>query len=322
MDPRVIEMPGPLRWLLVHGAILPFRPRESAKMYASIWLPEGSPLMVHGRALERGVAAELGDGFAVALAMRYGQPSIADGIAALRDAGCDELVLFPLYPQSAEASSGTTIARAKELLPTLWPQVRLTVVPPFHGHPAHVEATAAIARPHLETFRADHVLFSYHGLPESALRTGSGAEGCLERSECCATFGLENASCYRAQCFETTRSLSRALDLDPASCSTAFQSRLGRAAWIKPYTDEWVVTLREQGVKRLAVLTPAFVADCLETVEEVGIRLREQWQELGGEALCQVPCPNADPRFATAVARIARESAGRSAAAATPSCAS
>ena len=307
MDPRVLEMPTPLRWLLVHGAILPFRPKDSARMYQSVWLEEGSPLLVHSRAQAEGVATELGDTFEVVLAMRYGEPSIERGLNALRDAGCRDLVLMPLYPQSAQASTGTTIAKVEELLPKLWPDAAMRVVPPFHGHPAHVAAVAETARPHLEGFGADHVLFSYHGLPESTLRTGSGAPGCLESEDCCAVFSARNAGCYRAQCFQTTRDLSRSLGLEPEQCSTAFQSRLGRAAWIHPYTDEWVVALREQGVKRLAVLTPAFVADCLETVEEVGIRLAEQWKELGGEALCAVPCPNAAPAFVSALAGIARE---------------
>lgn len=314
-DPRVIDLPALPRRLLLETVILPFRPRTSAAAYAKIWTPEGSPLLVHGRALRDAVRERLGPGWAVELGMRYGRPSIDDALGALAQRGVRDLVALPLFPQYAEAATGSALARLYSR-PALARFRRVQALGPFFDAPGFADAWAAVARPVLGAFAPDHVLFSYHGLPERQVRAAdpSGAH-CLAREDCCVPLRDANVHCYRAQCFATSAGLGSALGLDPARTTTAFQSRLGRTPWIGPYTDRVLPELAGRGVRRLAVLCPAFVADCLETLEEIGIRAREQWRALGdGDAddreLRLVPSLNAHPRWADAVAAWLREAAG------------
>jgi ferrochelatase len=309
-DPRVLDLPAPLRALLLYGAILPFRPRRSAAAYRQIWTPAGSPLLVHGRALAEGVARALGDDFRVELAMRYGRPSIAQGVAALRAAGVGRLVALPLFPQYSAAATGSAVAKLLEELARGWDVPPVTVASPFYDEPRFIAAFAAAAAD-LAGFRADHVLMSFHGLPERQIRRSEPLPGhCLASPGCCDDARAVAGGCYRAQCFATARALARALELPEGDWSASFQSRLGRTPWIAPYTDEVMPQLAARGVKRLAVLCPAFVADCLETLEEIGIRARDQWHALGGDALWVAPCPNAHPRWVEAVSGLVRECAG------------
>jgi ferrochelatase len=303
-DPRVIDLPAPLRWLLLHGVILRVRPRRSAAAYRSIWTPQGSPLRLHSEAFAAALARELGAGFAVALGMRYGRPKIDDALAALARAGATRLLVWPLFPQYAEAATGSALARVFERLRRFPSFGRVRALGPCFDDPGFGAAWVEVARPALATARADHVLFSYHGLPERQVRAAdpSGSH-CLAHADCCAALGPANARCYRAQCFATSRMLAAALGLAPGSYSTAFQSRLGRARWIQPYTDAELERLRRAGVRRLAVLCPAFVADCLETLEEIGLRAAERWRALGGDELVLVPSLNAHPRWVEAAAR-------------------
>jgi ferrochelatase len=306
-DPRVLDVSAPARWLLLHALILPFRPRRAARQYASIWLPEGSPLLVHGRALAAALATTLGERFRVALGMRYGSPSLAGALEELVAADVSKIVVLPLFPQYASSSGGSALARVFALAGARWNVPALDAVSDFHDDPGFVEAFAAVARPVLADFRPDHVLLSYHGLPERHVRKSDPTgRHCLASAECCATIGRANRHCYRAQCFATSRALAAALALAPARHSVSFQSRLGRDPWLRPYTDERLPELARAGVRRLALLCPAFVADCLETVEEIGIRARDQWASLGGEALALVPSLNASPRWVEAVAALVR----------------
>ena len=306
-DPRVLDMHPAARWLLLRLVILPLRPRRSAEAYQKIWTREGSPLLVHGQALRDGVAHALGPGYAVELGMRYGRPSIASALGALSGSGLRELLVFPLFPQHSEAASGSALAEVFEQAARFSDLPAGNPLPAFYDHPGFVSAFARIAEPRLREFRPDHVLFSYHGLPERQLRRAdpSGAH-CLQRSDCCNSIGETNRNCYRAQCVATSRALAKALDLPAERHSLSFQSRLGRTPWIRPYTDQVLPELAGRGVKRLAVLCPAFVADCLETLEEIGIRARQQWIDHGGEALLLVPCPNAHPSWIEAVADMIR----------------
>jgi ferrochelatase len=304
-DPRVLDMNPIGRALLLYGVILPFRPAKSAEAYRKIWTDAGSPLLVHGRALADEVRARLADGWQVELAMRYGAPSIAAGLERLRAAGIDEIVVLPLYPQYASSTTGSTLedvfrrAGAREVVPSL------RVVPPFHDDEGFLDAFADVARPVLAAGH-DHVLFSFHGLPERALvKADESGAHCLKSASCCDALGPVNRNCYRAQCYATARGI--AARLDHPSWSVSFQSRLGRTPWIRPYTDHVIGELAAAGKKRLAVLCPAFVADCLETLEEIGIRAREQFTSLGGELLTLVPSLNASPRWADTVARLARD---------------
>ena len=314
-DPRVIDLPAPARWLLVNGIIAPFRAPKSAAAYREIWLDEGSPLLVHSRALADALGEALGDDYAVALGMRYGQPAMQAALEDLVTCGVARILAVPLFPHDAESSSGSAAARVRALHAALPDAPPLTVLGSFAVEAGFVSAVAAVARPVLDEFSADHVLFSYHGLPERHVRAAdpTGAR-CLASLDCCAALEAENAGCYRAQCHATTRAVASALDLSAEDVSTAFQSRLGRDPWIRPFTDHALPELAEAGVRRLAVLCPSFVADCLETVEEIGIRARAQWAECGGEALALVPCVNAHPAWVEALAArlraASRETAG------------
>ena len=298
-DPRVIDIPAPARALLLNAVILPFRPRRSAEQYEKIWTAEGSPLRIHTDNLATAVAAELGAGYEVAVGMRYQNPSIESALEHLTTAGCERVVVVPLFPQYSSAAFGSAAAEALEQAAAMWNVPEVTVMPPFFDHPAFVESTVEIARPLLSDFAPDHVLFSYHGLPEKQIhKSDPTGSWCLQRDDCCDRMTTENRFCYRAQSFATTRALAAALDLGSDSYSTVFQSRLAGQKWIEPYTDGILAGLRQDGVKRIAVLTPSFVADCLETLEEIGIRLREQWESLGGEDLLLIPCVNATESWA------------------------
>jgi ferrochelatase len=304
-DPHVLDMPALARRLLLELVILPLRPRRSARAYAKIWTPEGSPLLVHGRALRDAVSAALGPDHVVELGMRYGEPSLPSALERLCAAGPESLVVLPLFPQYSTAASGSAIDRVAELLPADAPPVR--IIRDFYEHPGFVGAVAAVARPELEAFGPDHVLFSYHGLPERQVKaTDPSGSHCLASEHCCDAIGEVNAACYRAQCAATTRALVSRLGLEPERTSLAFQSRLGRTPWIQPHTDVLLPELAARGVRRLAVLCPSFVADCLETLEEIGLRARDQWREAGGEALHLIPCINAHPLWVAAVADMVR----------------
>jgi ferrochelatase len=311
-DPRVLDINSVGRALLLNLVILPRRPAKSAHAYRAIWDPErGSPLLYHSQDLAKGVATKLGAGWHVELAMRYGKPSIPDALAAFERAQVDRIVVLPLFPQYASSSTGTAVARVMELVQERWNVAPIDVVPAFFDDPGFLEAFTQVAKPVLSEFRPDHVLFSFHGLPVRQIEKtdGTGAH-CFKTETCCDT--LANPNCYRAQSFATARSLAGRLGLEASQHTVCFQSRLGRTPWIKPYTD---VVLEElaaaKQIKRIAVMCPAFVADCLETVEEIGIRLRDQWKAAGGEELVLVPSLNATPAWVDAVAAIADRHAAR-----------
>jgi ferrochelatase len=312
-DPRVIDLPAPLRWLLLNLVILPTRPRTSSKAYRAIWSDAGSPLLVHGRALCSAVAKALGGDYRVELGMRYGEPSIPQALSRLDMADVALLVVLPLFPQYSSAATGSALARVLEEVGRAIRVPPLHAIGPFHDEPGYVRAFAAVAGPALASFRPDHVLSSFHGLPERQVRAADpGGAQCLAREDCCGALGDRNRDCYRAQCFATARALAAALDLAPRCHSVAFQSRLGRTPWIRPHTDQVLPELARAGVRRLAVLCPSFVADCLETLEEIGIRAREQWHALGGEDFLLVPSLNAEPAWVDCVADLVRSAAPRS----------
>jgi ferrochelatase len=293
-DPRVLDMPAPARALLLNGVILPFRPKRSAEAYRKIWTDHGSPLVTHTRTLAERVQSHLGDGFRVTFGMRYRKPSIESALDELAAAGCHRIVALPLFPQYASASGGSAIQRVFEVAGARWNVPPIHALGDFHDHPGYLRSVADRARPLLEEFAPDHILFSYHGLPEKQVMKSGRPGWCLTEPTCCDAVTAVNRYCYRAQCFATTRGVARELGLDPARYSTTFQSRLAGQKWIEPYTDRTLPGLHARGVRRLVVLTPSFVADCLETLEEIGIRGRNQWEELGGEDLLLVPCLNAD----------------------------
>jgi protoporphyrin/coproporphyrin ferrochelatase len=309
-DPRVLDMPAPARALLLNAVILPFRPRRSAEAYEKVWTDEGSPLIIHTEALTASVQDLLGESYRVAYGMRYQSPSIASAVDDLTGAGCDRIVIVPLFPQYASASGGSAVSKAFEVLGSRWNVPDVSTVGAYFDDPGFIAAVAGVARPLLAAFAPDHVVFSYHGLPEKQVRkSDTTGTWCLTDPSCCDRIVEANRFCYRAQAYATTRALVPELGLEPGSYSTTFQSRLAGQKWIEPYTDKELPGLYEGGVRRLAVLTPSFVADCLETIEEIGIRGRRQWQDLGGTDFLLVPCVNSDPRWAEAVAGLVKGAA-------------
>lgn len=310
-DPRVLDINAVGRAALLNLVILPRRPAKSAHAYRSIWDPKrGSPLLYHSQDLAAGVAAKLGAGWRVELAMRYGKPSIPDALAALEAAKVDRIVVLPLFPQYASSSTGTAVARVMELAQTRWTVPALDFVPAFFDDPGFLGAFEHVARPVLAKTQPDHVLFSFHGLPVRQItKTDTTGTHCFATTTCCDT--LANPHCYRAQSYATARALASRLDLAADNYTVCFQSRLGRTPWIQPYTDVLLDELPKKGIKKVAVLCPAFVADCLETIEEIGMRAVEQWRAAGGEELVLVPSLNATPPWIDAVAAIAERHAAR-----------
>ena len=316
MDPYVLTAPWPVRRLIVSGFILPFRPKRSAAAYASIWTEEGSPLLRHTERLGRAVGERTGLNCTVA--MRYGEPSIASALAKLEADGCTELLLVPLFPQHADSTRTTAIEAVRRRLPT---GMKLEVLPPFHQRPDYIECQTRLIERHLPA-DWDHLLLSYHGLPEQHITKADPTGGhCLIKDDCCERASPAHATCYRHQCYATARALVRRLVTDAAAetpglagataaepglargqVSVSFQSRLGRLPWLRPYTDLVLAELPAKGVRRLAIYCPSFVADNLETLEEMGIQGRETFLRAGGESLTLIPCLNVEPDWVEALA--------------------
>jgi ferrochelatase len=297
-DERVLDAPAqPLRWLLLHGIILRARPAKSAHAYASVWTPEGSPLVVTSRSVRQKLAAALGPEIPVALAMRYGRPSIGAVIGQLAGSGVDELLLIPQYPHYAMSSWETVVVKVRAEVARLAPRLRVETVQPFYADADYIEAMytrmqPALARPY------DHLLFSYHGLPVRHLRKADSSRAhCTLVPDCCTTCSPAQATCYRAQITRTTQLLARRAGLDPARYSISFQSRLVGEPWLQPYTDHELKRLPAEGRKRLLIMTPAFTADCLETLEEIRIAGRATFLQAGGESFEHIPCLNDHPAY-------------------------
>ena len=300
MDPYVIDLPWPVRRLLV-SLILIKRPEQSAHAYASIWWDEGSPLVVLSRRLQQQMTTQWTQG-PVELAMRYGEPSIESVLTRLAAQGIRKVTLAPLYPQFADSTVTTVIEEAKRVVRDKKLSVQFSILPPFYDQPEYLDALAASVRSYVEQ-DYDHLLLSFHGLPERHLtKLDPTGQHCFKDADCCKNASPEVLkTCYRAQCFSVARDFAERLGLPEDKWSVAFQSRLGRAKWIEPYTEARLEALAKQGVKKLLVMCPAFVADCIETLEEIGDRGLEQFREAGGEELVLVPCLNDDPQWAKAL---------------------
>lgn len=299
-DPLVIDIHPILRFLLLRLIILPFRSPKSAEAYQKIWTKEGSPLLIHTQKLAQEVACKLGNDYAVEVGMRYGNPSIKTAMQKLVERGASEIRVLPLFPQYAESSTETAIAEVKRIYGGERTSPLLRILPPFYNHPGFIQSFVEKGRPILEKTKPDQVIFSFHGLPERHLRKlDFSGNHCFASEHCCDDVGSANAHCYRAQCFSTARLIAQ--DLGLKNYLVSFQSRLGRTPWIKPYTDLEIIRLAQSGKKRFVVFSPAFVADCLETLEEIGIRARESALAHGAEVLELVPSLNAYPRWVEAV---------------------
>lgn len=308
-DERVIDRPKSalLRSILVHKIIVPPRAPKSAHAYEQVWTKDGSPLIAISRSVRAKLAATLGAATPVYLAMRYGNPSIASVVAQIAADGVDELLLFPQYPHYAMASWETVVVRVMEEIARLDRTIRVTTVQPFYADADYIEVLHAVAAPYLAQPH-DYVLFSYHGLPERHMRKADSSKAhCLTVPDCCNTCSPAHATCYRAQSFATTRALTARAGIPAAKHSMSFQSRLVGEPWLSPFTDEEFVRLPKTGVKRLLVISPAFTADCLETLEELQQQGRDAFLGAGGESFQQIPCPNDHPAFIDFLAKRVRQ---------------
>jgi ferrochelatase len=302
MDPRVIDINWLGRFCLVNFAILPFRPKQSAHAYNSVWMSEGSPLIVISRHVRAALQQRVP--IPVELAMRYQKPSIPAAMQNLARQGVNDLLVIPLFPHYAMSSFETAVERVKEIAPRIVPPLKIIVHPPFFEHPDYIGALAGSAQPFLEK-GYDHLLFSFHGLPERHLRKSDATNShCLATSDCCEIPSPAHATCYRAQCFKTVAAFAKLTGLPKEKYSISFQSRLGREPWLKPYTDYELPRLAGSGVRKLLVICPAFVSDCLETLEEIGIRGRETFLQAGGAEFELIPCLNEHPLWIEALERM------------------
>lgn len=308
MDGRVLDVNWFLRFCIVNFAILPSRPKQSAHAYQSIWTPEGSPLIVISRAVQSALQKRVG--VPVAMAMRYQNPSISSAIRELSDKGAKEVLVIPLFPHYAMSSYETAVVRVREVAEELAPGMKLQVQPPYFDQPDYVRALVASAQEALRR-EYDHLLFSFHGIPERhLLKSDPTGCHCLVQANCCETPGPASATCYRAQCFKTVAAFVREAGVPPQRYSVSFQSRLGRDPWLKPYTDFELPRLASSGAKRVVVMCPAFVSDCLETLEEIGIRGRESFLEAGGKEFTLVPCLNEHPLWVEALEKMVNRFVG------------
>lgn len=300
-DRRVIDINPIGRFILVNLIIVPFRSFKSSKLYQAIWTKEGSPLLLNSIELKKKLQQKLGEEYVVELAMRYQKPGIKTALENLRKQSPEKIHILPLYPQHASSSTGSTI---EEVLNQIkgWEVIpNLNIISKFYDHPKFIEALVNEAKKH-DVSAYDHVLFSYHGLPERQIRKASvhyGDNTC-QMGSCCNSITQKNQFCYRANCFETTRQLVRALNIPEDKYTTAFQSRLDNK-WLQPFSDKVVAGLAEKGAKKLLVFSPAFVADCLETIYEIGTEYEEIFKHKGGEKITLVNSLNSNEDWVEAV---------------------
>ncbi|TJY34701.1 ferrochelatase [Pontimicrobium aquaticum] len=296
MDERVIDVPLWARNLLVKGIILNTRPKASAAAYKKIWWEEGSPLIVISKRLQEKIQKQVET--PVALAMRYGSMTIKKSMQELVDKGVSEILLFPLYPQFAMATTETILVLAEEIQKQYFPQVKLDSVKAFYNKPDYIKVLSNSIKKHLEGKDYDHLLFSYHGVPERHIKKRDITKShCKIDGSCCITPSKAHEFCYRHQCLEVTRLVAKHLQLEDNSYSSSFQSRLGFDPWLQPYTDRTIERLGKEGIKNMAIVTPAFVSDCLETLEEIAMEGQEIFHEVGGKDFTTIPCLNDDEEF-------------------------
>lgn len=291
MDPRVIDIPKALRAFVVKGIILNTRPKKSAEAYKKIWWKEGSPLIVLSERFKNKVQDAIN--IPVALAMRYGSMTIEKGFQELVDKGVNRVLLVPLYPQFAMSTTETVIVKAEEVQQEFFPEIELEYLPPFYKEPGYIRVLSDSIRDSLQGKTHEHILFSYHGVPVSHIKKGDVTNNhCKLDASCCQTDSKAHEFCYRHQCLEVTRLVAKEMGLQEGSYSTSFQSRLGIDPWMQPFTAKTIEDYAKKGIKNLAVVTPAFVSDCLETLEEIAMEGKEIFLAAGGESLIPIPCLN------------------------------
>jgi protoporphyrin/coproporphyrin ferrochelatase len=306
MDKRVIDYPYLLRKLLVGGIIVPSRAAKSAEAYSTIWTREGSPLIVLTRQLQQALGKQID--VPVEMAMRYGNPTMGDAFDAVlrRMPDVEEVIAVPLYPHYAMASYETAVEYAASVHRKNGYSFRLTFIRPFYNDHNYLQALSELIRPYLSG-EYDHILFSYHGVPGRHLRkTDPTRSHCLRLADCCDTASEAHATCYRHQCLMTTKEIVRLLSIPGGKYSNSFQSRLGKG-WLEPFTDVRLEEMPKEGIRKLLILCPAFVSDCLETLEEIAIRGKESFMAAGGESYTMIPCLNTHPFWVEALAGWVRD---------------
>jgi ferrochelatase len=305
MDGRVLDVAWPIRFAVVNFAILPKRPAESGRAYKTIWTEDGSPLI----SISKKVQALLREKIAlpVELAMRYQNPSIPAAVGRLKAQGIEEVMMIPLFPHYAMSSYESAVARVRDEIKKQAEGMRLYTLPPFYQDPLFIEALAANVQPFLKP-DLDLLLFSFHGIPQRHLVKSDPTKAhCLATPDCCQTPSVAHKFCYRAQCFATVQAVVKRLELPANKYAVSFQSRLGKDPWLKPYTDLELERFPKEGIKKIAVLCPAFVSDCLETLEEIGDRGKHSFIQAGGEELKLIPCLNDHPLWIKALERYVKE---------------
>ena len=317
-DPFVFDIPPIARWLLRNLIILPFRAPKTAKDYETIWLEGGSPLKVYTDQLRTRLQDSLDPSrsrIKVFIGMGYSEPLISDTMQEIERQGIKDILVFPLFPQYSSATTESVLHGVKVAAGKWKEPPRMTVIKDMFSEPAFIRAWSQLIDKHMRQDkpdrRVDHVIFSYHGLPEKTIKKAD-KNNCCEFGSCCNEINPGNRYCYRAQCMDTTRSIARALKWDPEFYSVAFQSRFGRDPWIRPYLDEYLEELAGRGIKKVAVVTPSFVSDCLETIHEIGIEYRELFREKGGDDLVLIPNLNNEEFWFDAAAEIVERHLSRS----------
>jgi ferrochelatase len=305
MDERVIDKPWLLRALLVKGIIVPFRAAKSAEAYKTIWIKEGSPLIVYTEKLRDALQAIIPE--PVEIAMRYGNPTAEEAFQSLleRDPEIKEVIVVPLYPHYAMSSYETAVEHMKEAYQKKKYPFTLSILPPFYNNKNYIHALSESIRPYLQK-NYDHLLFSFHGIPQRHIRK-SDITGChcLQSENCCETHSPAHDFCYRHQVRTTTRLVAEELRIPADKFSISFQSRLGKG-WLTPFTDFRLKEMPKEGIKNLLVVCPAFVSDCLETLEEIAIRGKETFLEAGGKSFAMIPCLNTNPLWVNAIEEMIR----------------
>ena len=305
MDKRVIGKSYWFRWFLVKIIILNTRPRKSAKAYKKIWWKEGSPLIVLSKRLFSKVKKLVK--IPVALAMRYGSMSIINGLKELHEIGVNEVIVLPLYPHYAMSSYETVVEKVKKEGRLKFPNIKLKIIDPFYNNKNYIKLLSNKIKETLKKVKYDHILFSYHGIPVSHLKISDTTNNhCYKVKNCCSVNSDAHKTCYKHQVLETTELVVKELKIDKSKYSNAFQSRLPNEAWLKPYTDNELVRLAKKGIKNLVIVTPAFVTDCLETLEEIAMEGKEEFLDSGGKNYYYVPCLNDDKDWSKLIASWAK----------------
>jgi len=307
MDGRVIDIPTIARFMLVNLIIAPFRSPKSAKIYKQLWTQRGSPLLFHGQDLTQLLQKKLGENYVVSLGMRYQNPSLEKALEVFKNKGFDKIVVLPLFPQYASATTGSVHQKVFEIVGK-WQNIpKMSFIDAYPDDELMIATFAEIGKEYLEKHHYDHLIFTYHGLPQRQLRKAETSPKACLQATCCQTFGTHNRLCYKAQCYETSRNLAKKLGISAEDYTVCFQSRLGSDPWIQPYTEDIIKDLAKKGKKNVLAFTPSFVADCLETTIEVGEEYKEVFEKEGGHHWQLVPSLNTHPLWVDCLEKMVKE---------------